>query len=133
MDRIKKEDFLSGKNNPVNKELANTFMKVDFLEESGKGVPTIVEKYGASVFEFGYDDYSYTMEFANNTLEKYIKNNLLSEEDCIDIILQIISIFSKVHKRNVIHRDISPNNIFIMSSNKIKVADFGLGERFYCL
>lgn len=28
-------------------------MKVDFLEESGKGVPTIVEKYGASVFEFG--------------------------------------------------------------------------------
>lgn len=53
LDRIKKEDFLSGKNNPVNKELANTFMKVDFLEESGKGVPTIVEKYGASVFEFG--------------------------------------------------------------------------------
>lgn len=82
------------------------------------------------VYEFNYDDYSYTMEFANNTLEKYIKNNLLSEEDCIDIILQIISIFSKVHKRNVIHRDISPNNIFIMSNNKIKVADFGLGKDF---
>lgn len=32
LDRMKKEDFLSGKSNPVNKELADTFMKVDFSE-----------------------------------------------------------------------------------------------------
>lgn len=53
LDRMTKESFLAGRSNPVNKQLADTFMKVDFSEESGKGINTIVKKYGSSVFEFG--------------------------------------------------------------------------------
>ena len=34
---------------------------------------------------------------------------------------------TEVHKRDIIHRDISANNIFIISG-MVKIADFGLGK-----
>ena len=47
-----KDDFLRGVSVPINPELTNIFMKIDKTEASGKGVNTIVKKYGIDVFEF---------------------------------------------------------------------------------
>ena len=41
-----KEEFLSGKTQPVNKELMNIFLQCDIVEQSGHGVPLIVKEYG---------------------------------------------------------------------------------------
>lgn len=49
---LTKEKFLKGVSNPINPELAKIFMRLDYVEESGKGINTIVRKYGESVFEF---------------------------------------------------------------------------------
>ena len=47
-----KEEFLKGASKPINPELARVFMKVNMSETSGRGVNTIVKKYGENVFEF---------------------------------------------------------------------------------
>ena len=85
-----------------------------------------------SVYDFNIDDYSYTMEKADSTLEEYIHKYSLDEESKIKIINRILEIMSEVHNRNVIHRDLSPNNIFAIKKY-IKIADFGLGKNLSCI
>lgn len=79
------------------------------------------------VHEFNEDDYTYSMERAEQTLEDYIKNNELNQSQKLTCIHQILSIMEKVHKRGIIHRDISPNNILVLNG-LLKISDFGLGK-----
>lgn len=79
------------------------------------------------VYAFDAGSSSYTMEYAEITLEKYVKTNNLSDEMKQNYIRQILHIMTEVHKRDIIHRDISANNIFVISG-MIKIADFGLGK-----
>ena len=48
-----KEEFFMGISNPVNEEFAKIFMQLHYMEQSGKGVPTVVAKYGKEVYHFG--------------------------------------------------------------------------------
>ncbi len=85
-------------------------------------------EYGIiQVFTFDEKNCSYTMEPAEMTLEKYIIDNDLNVATKLKCIRQILYIMSVVHKRDIIHRDISANNIFIISG-QLKIADFGLGK-----
>ncbi len=52
MKNITKEKFLKGISSPINPELAKICMRLEYVEESGKGINTIVGKYGEEVFEF---------------------------------------------------------------------------------
>ncbi|MCM1235860.1 MAG: protein kinase [Ruminococcus flavefaciens] len=79
------------------------------------------------VYKFYDGNCSYSMEQAEITLEKYILNNDLPMDSKITCIRQILYIMTEVHKRDIIHRDISANNIFIISGT-LKIADFGLGK-----
>lgn len=79
------------------------------------------------VYTFDEGNCSYTMEPAEITLEKYVRGNSLTDEIRINCIRQILYIMSEVHKRDIIHRDISANNIFIVAG-MLKIADFGLGK-----
>lgn len=79
------------------------------------------------VFDFDAGTCSYTMELAETTLEQYVRNNPLSDINRITCIYQVLQIMTEVHKRDIIHRDLSPNNIFIISG-QLKIADFGLGK-----
>lgn len=43
------------------------------------------------------------------------------------IFRQIVEGLAHIHSRGIIHRDLTPNNIFFDSRNDIKIGDFGLG------
>ncbi|PFA68764.1 serine/threonine protein kinase [Bacillus sp. AFS015802] len=79
------------------------------------------------VFEFNSMDYSYTMEEAESTLENYIGSFQNNETSKLVMVRQILHIMKNVHDRNIIHRDISPNNILIING-QLKISDFGLGK-----
>ena len=49
---LSKEGFYRGTSMPVNKSLLTVFMAAHYSEQSGHGIPTIVEKYGRDVFSF---------------------------------------------------------------------------------
>ena len=68
-----------------------------------------------TVFSYDEGSCSYTMEPAEQTLEDYVLNNRLTDEIKLNCIRQVLFIMTEVHKRDVIHRDLSPNNIFIIS------------------
>lgn len=79
------------------------------------------------VYDFDNINYSYTMEKADKTLEDFINESTLDDNMKISLIYEILYILKNVHNKQIIHRDISDNNIFIIN-DKIKIADFGLGK-----
>jgi len=111
----------------TNAGIRSRFKREYSITKSLGDIPGVVE-----VFGFSEDTCSYTMEMADNTLDNYIRNNTLSEEAKINYIRQVLSIMKDVHNRDVIHRDISPNNIFIIKG-LLKIADFGLGKDLHAL
>ena len=79
------------------------------------------------VYTFDDSNYSYTMEKGEKSLEDYVNNYNLSNKTKINIIRQVLGIIKEVHNRDIVHRDISPNNILLFK-DKFKVCDFGLGK-----
>ncbi len=43
-----------------------------------------------------------------------------------DILLQVSNALEYAHRQGVIHRDVTPDNIFLLPGNRVKVMDFGL-------
>ncbi len=49
----------------------------------------------------------------------------VSQETAINVTIAILGALKEIHKEGIIHRDISPDNIFICSDGRIKLMDFG--------
>ena len=111
-----KEDFLTDKG------IRSRFKREYNITKSLQDVYGIIE-----VYSFNEDSCSYEMEEAEKTLERYILESEPSDDIQIKCIRQILYIMTEVHKRDIIHRDLSPNNIFILNG-MLKIADFGLGK-----
>ena len=61
---------------------------------------------------------------------EYYKNNceLIPENIIEKLIVQICEGLKEIHKNNLIHRDLTPDNIFIDENNNIKIGDFGISK-----
>ena len=66
------------------------------------------------------------------TLKAYLKQNgdHIPAQKTLQMMKPVICSLSKVHDMNLIHRDISPDNIMICNNGSVKILDFG-GARDY--
>ena len=104
------------------KSIVHRFKREFEITKSLNKFPFIIK-----VYDYNKNNYSYSMEEAELTLESYIVNNKLDETNKITVVRQFLCAMKLIHERDVIHRDISPNNIFVISG-VLKIADFGLGK-----
>lgn len=68
------------------------------------------------------------MEFLDcETLEDYLihQKRPLTEDEAVSIGSKICQALDEIHRAGVIHRDISPDNIFISKDGSVKIIDFG--------
>jgi serine/threonine protein kinase len=71
------------------------------------------------------------MELCKMTLKEYLLNNTLSYTYKINICNQICNGIKYIHQKDIIHRDLKLQNIFISNDDIIKIADFGLATKIY--
>lgn len=74
----------------------------------------------------------YVMEYINGiTLREYIRRyGKTSEGQALYAAVKISSAFEHIHKKNIIHRDLSPNNIMIDMDGSVNLVDFGNARPF---
>lgn len=60
--------------------------------------------------------------------ELIIQNGRLDYNRAIDIAIQIARAIECAHKKNIIHRDIKPQNILVTDEGNVKVTDFGIAK-----
>lgn len=61
-------------------------------------------------------------------LKKYVMsrtNQIVSDEECLHIIYQLLHALQYLHSRDVIHRDVKLENLLINEHNVIQLCDFG--------
>nr|WP_044089540.1 Stk1 family PASTA domain-containing Ser/Thr kinase [Bifidobacterium reuteri] len=70
------------------------------------------------------------MEYVKGqTLRDIIKvNGALSQRDCEQVMLGVLSALDYSHRMGIIHRDIKPGNIMISEQGVVKVMDFGIAR-----
>ena len=100
----------------------------------------ILSKFNSDYIVKYYDSYKednylvIIMEFVGEmNLKDFIKqqkdkNELIEEKIIQKIIIQICLGLKEIHKAKIIHRDLTPENIFINKLNKIKIGDFGISK-----
>jgi len=89
--------------------------------------PNIVSVYDVSHFE---DTEYIVMELIDGiTLKEYLKRRgVLTWKEVTFFSLQIAKALEHAHSRNIIHRDIKPQNIMLLRDGTLKVADFGIAK-----
>lgn len=78
---LTKEEFLSGKTEPVNKELMKIFLQCGIVEHSGHGVPIVVREYGENAYTFSENMITVTIPFSkikNTTPESGAVNGVVN-------------------------------------------------------
>ncbi len=93
------------------------------------GNPNIV-----GVYEFFYENSTvyYVMEYLEGCdLKTYIKNNggRISQGQVVTLLNVITDALLITHSLNVLHRDISPDNIYIQKNGDVKLIDFGAARQ----
>jgi len=66
---------------------------------------------------------------AGADLEKLMKNGPIAEKDALEIITKVAESLAGIHEAGYIHRDISPDNIFVDDLggiNEVTIIDFGI-------
>ena len=114
-DGEKNEQFHLGKDKFVDeaKRLA--------LFHKEEGIITVYDE-----FEENGTAYLVMEYFEGETLSSLLqREQRVSVEKAMEIILPILDALEEVHAKGIIHRDISPDNIYITNQGKIKLLDFG--------
>ena len=72
----------------------------------------------------------YVMEYlTGKDLLAYLRDNMSFDESVvIDIGLELLEGLELLHKNGVLHRDISPDNIFLCDNGQLKLIDFGASK-----
>jgi serine/threonine-protein kinase len=88
--------------------------------------PNIARAYNALQLE---DCLVLVMEFVEGqTLEQILRQGRISADTGVDYIRQTLCALRYAHDRGVIHRDLTPSNLIINPSGRVKLTDFGVAK-----
>lgn len=71
----------------------------------------------------------FVMEYLDGTsLREVMRSGQLEVSQTLRIVAQVCDALDHAHGLGIVHRDVSPSNIFLMPDGRVKVVDFGLAR-----
>ena len=125
-------------NNPVILKLINkeypSFQEIKHLKNEFEIAQNLQDIDGiVKMFDF-IDDPNYKMivmeEIEGKSLKYLIDKEDIDIRDFLKITIKTVEILGKIHRANVIHKDIKPSNIITDKNNNIWIIDFSLSTLF---
>lgn len=106
-DGLTLEEFYEGKSKPVNLELQQIMVQLDYIEQTGHGVPLIVSRYGKEVFDITENFITVTIPLnrAEKTEPDLFQNDDVLLEDRDEKIVSLMKANSSI-KVNEISRQV---------------------------
>ena len=107
----------------------------EFLCDSGmnaKAIAVLSHPNIVKIYDMGFSEklQYIVMEYIDGiTLKEYIDSErVLNWKDAVHFIIQILRALQHAHNRGIVHRDIKPQNIMLLTDGTIKVMDFGIAK-----
>lgn len=114
--------------------LANEEFRRRFKNES-KAIAVLSHPNIVKVLNVNYGDrlQYIVMEYVEGiTLKEYIEQQgKLGIKETVHFTMQILRALQHAHDKGIVHRDIKPQNIMLLSNGNIKVTDFGIARFSY--
>ncbi len=134
-------DVYKAKCHKLNRFVAVKVLKQEFSENTDFVTKFRTEARAAAglehpnivnVYDVGEQDgmYYIIMELVEGiTLKRYIeKKARLSVKEAVSIAIQISMGIEAAHNKQIIHRDIKPQNVLILDDGRLKITDFGIAK-----
>ncbi len=111
--------------------LANEDFKRRFRNES-KAIAVLSHPNIVKVYDVSFGDaiqYIVMEHIEGITLKEYItQQGVVNPREAIYFITQLLRALKHAHDKGIVHRDIKPQNILLISDGTIKVTDFGIAR-----
>ena len=134
-------DVYKAKDHVLGRFVAIKVLKPEFSEDVGFVSKFHTEAQSAAglehpnivnIYDVGSEDglHYIVMEYIEGiTLKTYIeKMGRLTFKEAVSIAIQVGRGIEAAHNKNIVHRDIKPQNIMISTEGKVKVMDFGIAR-----
>jgi len=113
-------------------QLSKDERQVEFFLREARSAAQLDHPNIVKVYNFGCEKNTYfiIMSFVDGqSLQSIIdQKKKLDFKEATDIIIQLLEALDHAHSKNIIHRDIKPDNLLIDKDGKANLVDFGLAK-----
>lgn len=113
-------------------EYLNNLEFIRRFKNESKAIAVLSHPNIVKVFDVSFGDMIQyiVMEYIDGiTLKEYIQQQgVLTWKETVHLISQVLQALSHAHSKGVVHRDIKPQNMMLLSDGTIKVTDFGIAR-----
>ena len=101
------------------------------FEQEAQSIAALNPPNIVAIHDIGHDNETYYIvsEFLEGeSLRELLARGVPSHRKSISYAIQIANALAAAHSKNIAHRDLKPDNIFITRDGRVKILDFGLAK-----
>jgi hypothetical protein len=101
------------------------------LENEAKAVAALSHPHILAIHDFGRADgvsFAVTELLEGETLRAALRHGPLGLRKSLDVAAQLADALAAAHEKEIVHRDVKPENVFLTKDGRAKLLDFGLAR-----